>query len=163
MILHAIHKLSHAAPGCSPPAPLPSAQGLACLPFCPPGLINRQAAGGKGIFAGSCPALRLLFSTGGSALLRGILCKHQFHGLYPPLCASSIPRRGVAHHTVFLHSGKFFILLSGKFYPLASLWYNKAAILNERDGTTMTNEVLNTMKTRRSCAATWTRCRSRKH
>ena len=37
---------------------------------------------------------------------------------------------------------KNFILLSGKFYPLASLWYNKAAILNERDGTTMTNEVL---------------------
>ena len=51
---------------------MPSAQGLACLPFCPPGLINRQAAGGKGIFAGSCPALRLLFSTGGSALLRGV-------------------------------------------------------------------------------------------
>jgi nitroreductase len=116
---------------------------LACLPFRPPGLINRQAAGGKGIFAGSCPALRLLFSTDGSALLRGILCKHQFHGLCPPLCASSIPRRGVAHHTVFL--------LSGKFYPLASLWYNKVARLNERDGTTMTNEVLNTMKTRRSC------------
>jgi hypothetical protein len=118
MILHAIHKLSHAAPGCSPPAPLPSAQGLACLPFCPPGLINIQAAGRKGIFAGGCPALRLLFSTGGSALLRGILCKHQFHGLCPPLCASSIPWRGVAHHTTFFHSGKILFYFQESFIRL---------------------------------------------
>ena len=53
-----------------------------------------------------CPAKKVLSSECGSALLRGILCKHQFHGICPPLCASSIPRRGVAHHTVFLHSGK---------------------------------------------------------
>ena len=39
-------------------------------PFCPPGLVNIQAAGGKGIFAGSCPALRLLFSTGGSGEIK---------------------------------------------------------------------------------------------
>jgi hypothetical protein len=87
-------------------------------PFRPPGLINRQVAGGKGIFAGSYPALRLLFSTGGSALLRGILCKHQFHGLCPPLCASSIPRRGVAHHTVFFHSGKILFYFQESFIRL---------------------------------------------
>jgi hypothetical protein len=91
---------------------------LACLPFCLPGLVNIPAAGGKGIFAGSCPALRLLFGTGGSALLRGILCKHQFHGLCPPLCASNIPRRGVAHHTVFLHSGKILFYFQESFIRL---------------------------------------------
>jgi hypothetical protein len=82
-------------------------QGLARLPFCPPGLVNRQAAGGKGIFAGNCPAL-----------LRGILCKHQFYGLRPPLCASSIPRRGVAHHIVFLHSGKILFYFQESFIRL---------------------------------------------
>ena len=64
------------------------------------------------------PLLRLLFGTGGSALLRGILCKHQFHGLCPPLCASSIPRRGVAHHTTFLHSGKILFYFQESFIRL---------------------------------------------
>ena len=54
----------------------------------------------------------------GSALLRGILCKHQFHGLCPPLCASNIPRRGVAHHTVFLHSGKILFYFQESFIRL---------------------------------------------
>jgi len=58
---------------------------LACLPFCPSGLINIQAAGRKGIFAGGCPALRLLFSTGGSALLRGYFVQASVSWFMPSL------------------------------------------------------------------------------
>ena len=100
------------------PCPFAVSAGVGLPAILPAGPENREAAGGKGIFAGSCPALRLLFSTGGSALLRGILCKHQFHGLCPPLCASSIPRRGVAHHTVFFHSGKILFYFQESFIRL---------------------------------------------
>ena len=131
MILHAIHKLSHAAPGCSPPAPLPSAQGLARLPFCPPGLVNIQAAGRKGIFAGGCPALRLLFSTGGSALLRGYFVQASVSWFMPSLvCFQHTTARCGTPYRISPFR-KNFILLSGTFYLLASLWYNKAAILRQ--------------------------------
>ena len=130
MILHAIHKLSHAAAARSPPAPLPSAQGLACLPFCPPGLINRQAAGRKGIFAGSYPALRLLFGTGG-ALLRGYFVQASVSCFMLSLvCFQHTTARCGTPYRISPFR-KNFILLSGKFYSLASLWYNKAAILRQ--------------------------------
>ncbi|HAR11719.1 MAG TPA: hypothetical protein DCR84_07695 [Ruminococcaceae bacterium] len=78
---------------------------MACLPFRPPGLINRQAAGGKGIFAGSCPALRLLFSTGGCA----VFCASISFMVYALPCV--LP----AHHGAVWHTIPYFSIQE-KFY-----------------------------------------------
>ena len=97
------------------------------LPFRPPGLINIQAAGRKGIFAGGCPALRLLFSTGGSALLCGYFVQASVSWFMPSLvCFQHTTARCGTPYRIFPFRKNFIL-----FYPLASLWYNKAAILRQ--------------------------------
>ena len=129
MILHAIHKLSHAAAARSP---LPLCRQRRGWPAILPAGPGKHPGGGpQGHFCRQLPGAAPAVQYGRQRAAARYFVQAPVSWFTPSLVSfqHTTARCGTPYRISPFR--KNFILLSGKFYLLASLWYNKAAILRQ--------------------------------
>ena len=129
MILHAIHKLSHAAAARSPLPLCRQRRGWPAIPSAGP---DKPPSGGRqGHFCRQLPGAAPTVQYGRQRAAARYFVQASVSWFMPSLVCfqHTMARCGTAYRISPFR--KNFILLSGKFYLLASLWYNKAAILRQ--------------------------------
>ena len=129
MILHAIHKLSHAAAARSPLPLCRQRRGWPAIPSAGP---DKPPSGGRqGYFCRQLPGAAPAVQYGRQRAAARYFVQASVSWFMPSLvCFQHTTARCGTPYRISPFR-KNFILLSGKFYPLASLWYNKAAILRQ--------------------------------